>query len=220
VLRIAVGTAGALLGVSGLRRGSDLLGSAAALAGAATLYRAASNRPFAALVGAWPSARTIEITKVVTVRAPVAEVFRFFTDFENFPKFMLHVREVRRLDGSRWHWKVQGPAGIPFEWDGVITRLVDSEAVAWTSTEGALVRHRGDALFESLPDGSTRLSIHLVYEPPLGDIGHAVSKLFGADPKHELDDDLIRFKSLLERGRATGRYGVVTRAQLGGSKPS
>jgi uncharacterized membrane protein len=60
------------------------------------------------------------------------------------------------------------------------------------------------------------MTIHLRYEPPLGDLGHAMAKLFGADPKHDLDDDLNRLKSLLERGKATGRGGAVTREELGG----
>jgi uncharacterized membrane protein len=99
-----------------------------------------------------------------------------------------------------------------------VTHLVPGEHVAWTSTEGASVRNRGDARFESLPDGRTRMTIRIAYQPPLGDIGHAVARLLGSDPKHGLADDLVRFKSLIERGKATGRNGVFLRERLDPSK--
>jgi uncharacterized membrane protein len=217
--RWSVGGTGFALVAAGLKRGGPI-GAAAAIFGAAALIRAATNADFATLVGAGPSRRGIDVTKTTTVHAPVHDVFAFFTAFENFPKFMRHVREVKRLDGGRWHWKVQGPAGLAFEWDGVVTDHAEFERVSWTSTEGATIHNRGDARFEALHDGSTRLTIHLVYEPPLGAVGHAFAKLFAADPKRELDEDLLRFKSLLEKGRATGRNGVFTRSDWKTEKPS
>jgi uncharacterized membrane protein len=147
-------------------------------------------------------------------------VFEFFTAFENFPKFMRHVHEVQHLGGDRWHWKVAGPGGVAFEWDGLVTRRIDAESVSWTSTEGALIHNRGEATFERISDSRTRMVIHLVYAPPLGVIGHGIARLLGADPKRELDDDMLRFKSLLEAGRATGRDGVVTREDLQRAKSS
>jgi uncharacterized membrane protein len=150
----------------------------------------------------------------------VAEVFDYFTAFENFPRFMRHVRDVKSLEGDRWHWKVEGPGGLSFEWDAVVMRRVERECVAWQSTEAAAVHNRGEARFEPLEDGSTRLTIRLVYEPPLGAIGHAIAKLFGADPRRELDDDMLRFKSLLERGKVTGRAGMVTREEIATAKTS
>jgi uncharacterized membrane protein len=211
-----VGGTGIALALSALRRGpvGILLGAF----GASALLRATMNRPFADLFGVGgPSAAHragIDVTKTVTVQAPANEVFDYFTAFDNFPRFMQHVRDVKRLDGGRWHWKVEGPGGLAFEWDSVVTRRLDGEYVAWRSTEAASIHNRGEARFEPLDNGATRLTIRLVYEPPLGAIGHAIAKLFGADPKRELDDDLLRFKSLLERGKVTGRGGVVMREDL------
>jgi uncharacterized membrane protein len=212
-LRFGAGAAGALLGLGGIGR-AGYLGSAAALLGAALVVRAATNRRLAAVLGARPGAREIEIVKTLTVQAPVADVFDQFTRYESFPRVMRRVREAKHLDGGRWHWKFDGPAGIPFEWDGLVTHLVPPEYVAWESSNAASVRNRGDARFEALPGGGTRVTIHVRYEPPLGDVGHSIAKLFGADPKHELDEDMLRFKSLLERGKASGRRGVVTREEL------
>jgi uncharacterized membrane protein len=207
---------GIALALSGLRRGPA--GLVLGALGASALLRATANRPFGELLGmtrVGVSQRAgIDVTKTVTVQAPAHEVFEYFTAFDNFPRFMQHVRDVKRLDGGRWHWKVEGPGGLAFEWDSVVTRRLPDEYVAWKSTEAASIHNRGEARFEPLGDGSTRLTIRLVYEPPLGAIGHAIAKLFGADPKHDLDDDLLRFKSLLERGKVTGRGGVVTREEL------
>jgi uncharacterized membrane protein len=211
--RWGAGAAGALLSLGGIGS-SSLLGSVAALVGAGLVVRAATNRRLDALLGARPGAREIEILKTITVRAPVADVFDQFTRYETFPRVTRRIREAKHLDGGRWHFKVDGPAGIPFEWDSIVTQLVPSEHVAWESCNGASVRNRGDARFEARPDGTTRVTIHIHYEPPLGDVGHSIAKLFGADPKHELDEDMLRFKSLLERGKATGRQGAVTREEL------
>jgi uncharacterized membrane protein len=221
--RWAVGGTGAALLMWGARRGPP--GIALAALGAAALLRATTNRDFAALFGATDHRTAtrrgaIDVTKTIAVQAPVREVFDYFTAFENFPRFMQHVRDLKRLNGDRWHWKVQGPGGLSFEWDAIVTGRVDGEYVAWKSTEAAAIQNRGEARFEPLPDGSTRVTIHLAYDPPLGAIGHAIAKLFGADPKRELDDDMLRFKSLLERGKVTGRNGVVRREDLAGAKPA
>jgi uncharacterized membrane protein len=213
-LRWGLGAAGIALGLAALRRGGPA-GAALAGLGAAALLRATANRPLPALLGVREApARGIDVSKTVTVDRPLDEVFPYFVAFENFPKFMRHVREVKRIDENRWHWKVEGPGGITFEWDGAVTDLVPLQRVAWRSTEAASVLNRGDARFERVSDHSTRLTIRLVYEPPLGAVGHAMARLLGADPKHELDDDLLRFKSLLERGKATGREGPVTREEV------
>lgn len=222
-VRLGVGAAGALLALGGIRRGG-IGGVALALVGGAALARAASNLDFSSIVGVGPRRRGISVTKTITVEAPVKDVFAVFTAFDNFPKFMRHVREVKRLDENRWHWKMEGPGGFAFEWDTLVTDKVDGQHISWTSTEAASVHNSGDARFDAIDDSTTRLTITIEYAPPLGAIGHTVAKLFGADPKRELDDDLLRFKSLLEKGKATGRNGSVTRDEVmgdgGAAKPT
>jgi hypothetical protein len=53
-----------------------------------------------------------------------------------------------------------------------------------------------------------------IYNAPAGALGHAVAKLFGADPKSELDDDLVRLKSLIEYGKASVGGTTVTREDV------
>jgi uncharacterized membrane protein len=213
-LRWAAGSGAAGLAAAGLIRGG-LRGTAMTLMGGAGILRAIGNRPIAALLGIGEDTTSgIDVAKTVTIEAPAAEVFSYFVAFENFPKFMRHVREVKRLDDNRWHWTVEGAGGVTFDWDGLVTRYLAPSRIAWTSTANAAIRHHGEAFFEPMSDRTTRMTVRLVYHPPLGAVGHAVAKLLGADPKRELDDDLLRFKSLLETGKAKGRAGSIRRSDV------
>jgi uncharacterized membrane protein len=74
--------------------------------------------------------------------------------------------------------------------------------------------------FEALDDNTTRLQVRIAYHPPAGALGHAIARLFGRDPKHQLDDDLLRFKSLLENGKARGRGRQVSRQEIAPRPPT
>ncbi len=190
-----------------------LVGTVAGMGGLVLGVRALTNLDTRRLTGVGAGARAITLQKDITVNAPVAEVFAFWSAMQNFPRFMTHVDEVRMGTEGRSHWRVQGPAGMRFEWDAVITKRIPDRLLAWTSVEGTRVKNAGVIHFEPTPRGGTRVDIRLSYNPPAGAIGHAFAKLLGADPKKQMDDDLLRFKSLLERGKATG-HETVTREQL------
>jgi uncharacterized membrane protein len=196
-------------GLSHRGKAGPVLGAAGVLLG----LRSLTNLDFRRLtgVGAGPWALTLQ--KDIMVGAPVNEVFAFWQAMHNFPRFMSHVEEVELLGHGRSRWKVRGPAGIVFEWDAEITHLEEGRLLAWRSVEGATVEHAGVIRFEDLGEGRTRLDIRLSYNPPAGLIGHAFAKLLGADPKKQMDDDLLRLKSLMEQGRATG-HETVSRDEL------
>jgi uncharacterized membrane protein len=198
----------ALLGYSLRRSGPFRL--IAGSVGLVLLSRSLTNMDLKRLTGIAAGPRAVEIVKEIHVRAPVEEVFTFWTALENFPRFMSHVKEVRRISDRRYHWKVAGPAGIKFEWDADVTSLVPNQLLAWKSVEDASVENAGAVRFERRPDGGTRVNVRLWYNPPGGALGHAFAKLLGSDPKKQLDDDLLRFKSLIEVGKTTGSGGQVT----------
>ena len=91
--------------------------------------------------------------------------------------------------------------------------------LAWRSLPGGDVDHEGQVDFEPAEEGGTRLHVRLSYHPPIGRIGHAIASLFKKDPKHALDDDLLRFKSLIEEGKATAHGAQVRRGELHEPKP-
>lgn len=195
--RLALGgTGSAMVAYALLRRG--IFATAAGAIGGLALARSMSDAELGAMFGFGTHGREISITKTITIRAPLSDVFAAFADFESFPTFMRRVQAVTRLDEHRLHFSVVGPAGVPFDWDGIVLELVPNEVVSWTSTESASIRHTGSAHFERVPNG-TRVTLRLVYEPPLGRVGNALAMLVGADPKHEIDEDMMRFKTRLER---------------------
>jgi uncharacterized membrane protein len=209
--RVLVGGVGATLMLASTRvRGSlcALLG----VSGGALVARAASNRDLASLLGF--GRRGISVQKTIYVAAAIERVFDFWTDYQNFPRFMHHVRDVRQLPDNRSHWVVAGPAGVPVQWTAEVTRVIPGELIEWRSISDSAVRHEGEVHFVGTTDGGTRISVRLSYLPPAGAFGHAVATMFGADPKSEMDADLLRMKSMIETGHAphdAARPGALPR---------
>jgi uncharacterized membrane protein len=199
LLAIAGGTA--LLVSSSSRQ--PVVGRLRQLAGLILLGRGMTNQTMRDLIGRGGDVEHggIDLQKTLTIAAPIDHVFAFFTDFRSFPIFMHNVKEVRELGEGRSHWKVQGPAGVDASWDAIVTRLEPRKAIAWRSVEGSRVQNAGLIRFEENGPDRTRVHVRMRYVPPAGVVGHAVASLFGADPKTELDEDLLRAKSYLETGK-------------------
>lgn len=193
--RAAAGALGAGMMTYGYICGG-LRGFIYGLFGGAMLARATTNRELRSLMK--PEALPVE--KTLRIDAPVEDVFAYWRNLENFPQWMSHVREVRYVGGDRYHWTVDGPAGVPVEWDAELLNVAENREMTWRSVEGSAVSHTGRVRFE--PDGNgTRVHVQLRYAPMGGVIGHVVAKAFGVDPKTEMDDDLQRLKSLVETGK-------------------
>lgn len=148
----------------------------------------------------------------VVNRAP-EEVYQFWRNFQNLPRFMRHVDSVQELGDGRSHWKVKGPAGMEVEWDATIVSDVPNEVITWRSLENSDVDHAGAVRFERAAGGrGTIIRVNLEYKPMAGVIGATVAKLFGEEPEQQLDDDLRRFKQVMEIGEV-----VVSDATLLGT---
>ncbi len=209
--RVLAGSAGAAMVASGLGLRS-WIGAGLALGGAALLVRSTSNLPISRALGVRSTPEDgIVIQKTIHVYAELDEVYSCWRQIENFPQFMSHVREVRKLSDTMYHWVVDGPAGIPVEWDAEITADVPGEVIAWRTVPGSVVHSSGVVQFEPDPYGDTRVHIRMTYRPPANAVGRTVAKIFGADPRRQMDSDLARFKSYIEVGKTTGAYGTVTR---------
>ena len=211
--RAVAGAGGGALALLGMRRGG-LAGGALGLGGLALLLRGLTNLDLSRLVGRGRGRRAVTVQKTITVDAPVEQVFAFWDHYENFPRFMAHVREVRPSDAGRSHWVMAGPAGVPVTWDTEVSEYVRNELMGWRTVPGSAVEHAGTVRFERA-DGGTRIHIRISYHPPAGALGHTVAALLGRDPKRAMDDDLARFKSLIEEGKTTARGETVRRDQLG-----
>ncbi len=143
----------------------------------------------------------IKVEESVTINRPVLEVYRFWRNFENLPRFMDHLESVTVSDDTHSHWVAKGPAGTRVEWDAIVHNEVEDELIAWRSLPGAEVNNAGSVHFTPTPEGSgTDVRVVLSYEPPAGKLGAAVAKLLGEEPSQQVADDLRRFKQVLDSG--------------------
>ena len=137
----------------------------------------------------------------VTINQPIELLYRFWRNLENLPQFMRHLESVEKITDTISHWRAKGPAGMTVEWDAEIYNEVANKLIAWRSLEGSDVVSAGSVNFDRAADGlATRVTVHLQYSPPMGKVGAAVARFFGADAETEIREDLHRFKTMDESG--------------------
>ena len=143
----------------------------------------------------------MHVRKAITVNRPVTEVFGFWQDFENLPRFMSHLQSVQTTGAGRSHWKTEGPAGQTVEWDAEVIETRPNETIAWRSLPGADVDNSGAVHFRAAPgDRGTEVVVDLHFDAPGGSVGRLMAKLMGKDPSQQVGGDLRRFKQVLETG--------------------
>lgn len=141
----------------------------------------------------------MHVKAAVTVNRPREQVYAFWRNFENFPRFMVHVESVERTGAGRYRWAATAPGGR-VEWEAEVVEDTPDEVVAWRSIEGD-VPTAGSVRFVDAPGGrGTEVRVELRYDPPAGGVADAVAKLFGEQPEQQVKDDLRRFKQVLETG--------------------
>jgi uncharacterized membrane protein len=147
--------------------------------------------------------REVQITEATTVNRSVEEVYAFWRNFENFPRFMRHIESVE-TSGRTSHWRARGPAGIKVEWDAELVEDVENQRVSWRTLENSDVEHHGSVRFARAPGlRGTEVWVHLHYSPPAGQLGRGIAWLLGSDPEPQIKEDLRRFKQIVETGEVT-----------------
>jgi len=141
------------------------------------------------------------IEKSIDVNVPLSTAYNQWTQFEEFPRFMEGIEEVRQLDDKRLHWRAH-IGGKQEEWDAEIVEQIPDQRVAWRSTSGA--PNSGVVTFESLGTAATRVNLQLEYTPQnaMESAGDAAGML-----SRRVEGDLRRFKEYIEsRGAETGAW--------------
>ena len=141
------------------------------------------------------------IEQSIEVGVPVRTAYNQWTQFEEFPRFMEGVKEVKQLDDTTLHWKAE-VAGQEREWDAKITEQTPDQRIAWTDIGGAT--NAGVVSFHKIDDSTTKIMLQLDYEPDgaLEKVGDALGFL-----KTRTKGDLGRFKEFIEsRGSETGAW--------------
>ena len=161
----------------------------------------------------------LHVKKSVTINLPPHEVYRFWRELDNLPRFMIHLERVTTIGHQRSHWVVKAPAGTTVDWDAEIVEDRPDEFIAWRSLDGASVPNRGSVRFAHAPgDRGTEVHVDLAYEAPAGSVGVTLAKLFGEEPGQQVRDDLRRFKQVMETGEVVRSDGSLDGAGQGASK--
>ena len=144
----------------------------------------------------------INVQESVAIARSPQELYRFWRNLENLPRFMRHVDSVELVTDTISRWRAKGPAGTTVEWNAEVINDVPNKILAWISLKGSDVVSAGSVNFEPVSGGrATNVRVHLQYSPPAGKFGAAVAKLMGADPATEIREDLTRFKEMVEAGQ-------------------
>ena len=227
VERYASAIGGGALALYGLSRGS-FAGITLALVGGALIYRGVSGHcnMYEAMgvntardKGSRASVagdRGIKVEKSITIERSPEELFNFWRNFENLPRFMDHLESVRTTSETRSHWVAKAPAGTTVEWDAEIINEKPNELIAWRSLEGGDVDNAGSVRFERAASGTT-VRVTLEYDPPAGVVGAAIAKLFGEAPDQQIQEDLRRFKQVMETGGAQAKPGEQSSGHSAGA---
>jgi uncharacterized membrane protein len=147
------------------------------------------------------------IEQTVEVNVPISTAYNQWTQFEEFPKFMEGVEEVRQLDDRRLHWAAEF-GGTRHEWDAEITEQSPEKRVAWRNVDGK--DNAGVVTFHKIDDDTTRVAVQMDFVPE--GLKEKVGDALGA-PDRRVASDLGRFKEFIEsRGEETGAWrGEVPR---------
>ena len=202
----------ALLGVALRAKGarkSRLAAAIAAVAGVMGPDVAEGTRLARGRAAPAPGDDTARVAQAITVNRPRDEVYAFWRDFENLPRFMDHLESVRVTDERRSHWKAKAPAARTVEWDAEIVEERPGELISWRSLPGADVESSGCVSFADAPRGrGTQIRVELRYSPPGRALAPTVAKLFGEEPETQTYDDLRRFKQVIETGEVVRSEGT------------
>lgn len=143
----------------------------------------------------------VKVEKAVSINRPADELYRFWREFDNLPRFMQHVESVECADNGISHWVIRSSKGLKLQWDAKIIEDKPGEIISWQSLEGAEVDNAGSVWFK--PAGGNRgtvVKVSMKYSPLGGKAGAAVAKLLGDSAEKQIAEDLFRFKSLMETG--------------------
>jgi len=139
----------------------------------------------------------------IEIGAPVEDIFRYWSNFQNFPNFMSNVEEVRMTAKDTSHWRVKGPLGKSVEFDAKTTELDPNRGIGWNTVNGEVMTS-GEVRFEEVSPGRTQVEVTLNYaDPPGGAIGEVVANAL-SNPERILREDLENFARIVERGELGG----------------
>jgi uncharacterized membrane protein len=190
----AAGLGGALLGLSAGRRP----GAVIRILGLGLIAFAAQPLLEKRLETVGDRRRRISFKSVVDIERPVADVFAFFKNFENFARLTSSIRSVIDYEDGRSRWEVITPAGRTLTWNAVVTKYVPNSVIAWESVPQSPVETTGLVRFTPIDGGWTRLEVTFTYRPTRTDLSDAVHSLLAPPAARRLRADLDNARVYIE----------------------
>jgi len=227
--RFASMIGGGTLTLYGLSRIS-LKGVGLALLGGGLVYRGMSGHSYLyralgittveespSTVWNLPDHSGIRVKRAVTINRSPEDLYRFWHNVENTPRFMKQIASVQARGDGRSHWVAKMTAGTSLEWDAEITDDQENRLIAWRTLGKTTTATAGSVRFTPAPDGrGTVVTLELDYPQFAGEAGVAIGKIFGKVPEQAVREDLRHFKEVMEageiptaEGQPSGRRGVV-----------
>ncbi|MBK6264362.1 DUF2892 domain-containing protein [Marivirga sp. S37H4] len=205
--RILSAAGGAFLTWYGIKQKS-VAGVALALAGASLLYRGITAHSrlneYLGINTAKKEADSIVLQSSSTIDKPRKELYAYWRKLENLPKFMKHLEEVTQTNQMQSHWKAAFPAHV--EWDAQIIEEKENQFIIWGSLPGSEIDNAGEVRFHDDPEGNgTVVRTTISYRAPEGKLGANIAKMLNPVFKQMVEDDLDRFKEIMERGKSSSK---------------
>ena len=153
-----------------------------------------------------PAQYGFKYEKSLVINRGANDLFDYWRDLENLPDIMPHLTSVKETGGDCSHWVATGPTGVELEWDAEIYNEDPGRMIAWRSLPGGDVDTAGSVHFVEHGAGrGTEVRVSLKYNPPLGKVGANLAWLLGGGVEQEIDNDLRRFRHMMETGEFSRR---------------
>lgn len=229
--RIASTVAAPLLAYVGVKRGG-ITGMVLGVIAAEMVYRGATGHsPLYQAIGmntavAHPNANVsvpheqgMHVEQSIYVARPRSELYDFWRNLSNLPRFIPYLKSVDELGERYSHWVANGPFGlIQLKWDAEIINEIEDEVIAWRTLPGSMLAHAGSVRFEPSPDNlGTIVRAEIEYAMPGGELGHKIAEFLGAGPDAEIMESLECFRTLMETGKIS-RGTKPSRLPFGGKQ--
>jgi uncharacterized membrane protein len=187
------------------RNGRDLRRTAAAAAAVAGILAVDAY----AAVSRSRSDQLPETVGAVTINKPPEVVYRYWRTMASLAEFMAHLDEVQVTGERTSHWRTAAVGGRQIEWDAEITEDIPGQRISWRSADRADIPNEGTVEFRPAPgDRGTEVHVRLRYTLPGGYLGQVMARLLGEEPRQQVDDDLRRFKQVMETGEVVRSEGA------------
>lgn len=141
----------------------------------------------------------IKINSIINL--PVTEVYAFWRNLENLPKFMSHLESVKNINEKISQWSAKGPAGMgSLTWKAEILKDEKEKLLSWHSLPASTIENEGAVVFRS-KGNTTELDISISYRAPMGVAGEMAAKLLNPLFEKMIRDDIEKLKTYLESGQ-------------------